>query len=180
MAEQNNLPEGTDTVVDDGTTGDVEREGSAGTTSSNSTGNSGSGQKSAFTAFKQAAIDSTADLRGQAGERARDYASQGKDRASDALENLAKMVSDAAATVEEKIGPEYAGYARQAADAVSGAAGSLRDKSVDELLEDAKGYVKSSPALAIGIAAALGFVISRVARSGLNDGGAKGTADDRS
>src|ERR1051326_3030529 len=70
-------------------------------------------------------------LRGQAAEKAFAFAAQGKDRASGALEELAKVVSDAAATVDEKVGRDYGDYARRAADAVSDAAASLRNKDVE-------------------------------------------------
>lgn len=198
MATTNNRPEGTDTIIDDGTTDAVENEGNAtnrggqgaaavgggaaaGSGSASSGGSASGGGGAAeglFAAFRQAAANGTAGLRDQAGEHARNYANQGKERASDALGNLAKLVSDAAATVEEKVGPEYAGYARRAAEAVNGAADGLRNKNVDELLEDAKGYVRSSPALAIGLAAALGFVVARVARAGTGETGEGTTGQD--
>jgi hypothetical protein len=106
-------------------------------------------------------------LRGQASEKAFAFAAQGKDRASDALDELAKVVSDAAATVDDKVGRDYGDYARRAADAVSGAAQTLRGKDVETLYEDARALVTKSPAIAVGTAIVLGFAIARLARSAL-------------
>jgi len=104
-------------------------------------------------------------LRDQASEKAFAFANQGKDRATNALEELAKVVNDAAATVDDKVGNDYGDYARRAADAVSGAAASLRDKDVEALYDDARAFVSKSPAIAVGAAIVIGFAIARLARS---------------
>lgn len=180
-------PEGTDTIIDDGTTAATEHErlgdaagqaftGAAGGTgapsgagtTSGASGGTGAGTdvRGTFEQLKQAAFDQSSEFRAQATERAMDWAGQGKDKATEALENLARMVSDAAQQVEEKVGPDYAVHARRAAETVSGLADSLKSKDIDALLEDARAYVRSSPAVAIGAAAALGFVVARLAKSG--------------
>ena len=43
----------------------------------------------------------------------------------------------------------------------------IKAKDVDDLIEDARAFVKKSPAVAIGTAAALGFVLVRLIKSGL-------------
>jgi ElaB/YqjD/DUF883 family membrane-anchored ribosome-binding protein len=43
----------------------------------------------------------------------------------------------------------------------------LKAKEHDDLIEDARGFVQKSPAIAIGTAAALGFVLVRLIQSGL-------------
>ena len=116
--------------------------------------------------FKEQASAKAADLRGKANEQVFAFAAQGKDRVSESLDGVAKYVSDVAAQVEEKLGPQYAGYAKQAADAVSGMASSLREKDVEELFDEARGYVRKSPAVAIGAAAAAGFLVSRLIKAG--------------
>ena len=75
--------------------------------------------------------------------------------------------SDAAATVDEKVGRDYGDYARRAADAVSDAAESLRSKDVETLYEDARALGTKSPAIAVGTAIVLGFAIARLARSAI-------------
>ena len=120
-----------------------------------------------FESAKKAFGDTASSFTDQAGAKARDYAAQGKDRAVEALDGVASLVGDAAGQVSEKLGEQYGGYIQQAADAVSGLAGTLRDKDADELIDDARNAVRSSPAIAIAAAAAVGFLLARVVKSGL-------------
>ena len=110
---------------------------------------------------------SAAKLTKEATDRARSYAEDGKARAGGALDELARMVSDAAAQVDEKVGPQYGQYARTAAETITGFSDQIKAKELDALIEDARGFVSKSPAIAIGTAAALGFVLARLVRSGL-------------
>ncbi|MBB3910899.1 hypothetical protein [Sphingomonas desiccabilis] len=110
----------------------------------------------------------------QATDKARGLADEGKLRATGALDEFSKMMEDAAGTVDDKLGEQYGQYARSAAQALSGFSDSLRDKDVDELIEDVRGFVRKSPAVAIGTAAALGFVLARVVKAGV-DGAADAT-----
>ena len=126
-----------------------------------------SSSENPFESARKAFGDTASSFTGQAGARARDYAAQGKDRAVEALDNVASLVGDAANQVSGKLGEQYGGYIQQAADAVSGLAGTLRDKDADDLLDDARNAVRSSPAIAIAAAAAVGFLVARVVKSGL-------------
>ncbi|WP_236697457.1 hypothetical protein [Sphingomonas sp. Leaf357] len=116
----------------------------------------------------QSLKDGAAQLSKEAGAKARTYVEDGKARAGGALDELAKLMTDAAGTVDEKVGVQYGQYARTAAEAVSGFSESLKSKNVDDLIADATGFVKKSPAIAIGTAAAIGFVLVRLVQSGLN------------
>lgn len=91
----------------------------------------------------------------------------GKARAGGALDEIVKMINDAAGTVDEKLGEQYGQYARGAADKVAGFSEGLKAKELDDLIEDARGFVQKSPAIAIGTAAAIGFVLVRLIQSGL-------------
>ncbi len=114
------------------------------------------------------AKDTAAKLGSQATDKFRQFADDGKARASGALGEFAKMIDDAAGQVDEKLGAQFGGYARQASGAVGSFADTLDAKSVDDLVEDARAFVQKSPAVAIGIAAAAGFVVARVLRSGID------------
>lgn len=103
---------------------------------------------------------------GQAAESARSAAASAKDKTGSALHGLAKLISDTAETVDGKLGPQYGDYARQAAESVAGAAKSLDEKDIDQLVTDARDFVRKSPAVAIGAAALVGFVLMRLARGG--------------
>jgi len=91
-----------------------------------------------------------------------DAANTGKDKASSALDDVSSMVEDVARTLDDKVGAQYGDYARKAADALTGAADTLKSKDVNELLDDARNFVRRKPAVAIGAAAALGFVLTRL------------------
>lgn len=104
----------------------------------------------------------------QAAERARSLAGEGKDKATEALDEVARMMKNAAGEVDEKLGEDYGRYARSAAEGISGFAETLRGKQVDEIWEDAAALVRKSPAIAIGTAAAVGFVLARLIKSGID------------
>lgn len=168
MAPRNpELPEGTDHIVN----GAMETHGGGGGSSTGFIGGDttadGTGGTAATTPVKQQLRESAASLRDQAGGKIRDYAADGKDRASTALDDISRAVGEAADSIDERLGAQYGQYARQAADAVSGFADTLRNKDVDELYDDAANVVRKSPVVAIGVAAALGFALVRVVKSGL-------------
>lgn len=111
--------------------------------------------------------DGAARLGQQATDRVRSFAVDGKARAGDALDRLSQMLGDAASQVDDRLGGQYGEYARSAAGAVSNLSTTIRDKDVDELFDDARGFIRKSPAVAIGGAAAVGFVLARLIQSGL-------------
>ncbi|PCD02904.1 hypothetical protein COC42_00180 [Sphingomonas spermidinifaciens] len=106
-------------------------------------------------------------LGSQAAEKARAFAGDGKAKASGALNDFARMMEDAAGQVDKKLGEQYGQYARSAAQSLDGFASQIDAKDIDELLEDVRGFVRKSPAVAIGTAAALGFVLARVVKAGI-------------
>lgn len=111
--------------------------------------------------------DGAAKLGKEATDRARSYVDDGKAKAGGALDELARMMTDAAGSVDEKLGEQYGQYARTAADKVTSFSEGLKAKELDDLIDDARGFVQKSPAVAIGTAAALGFVLVRLIQSGL-------------
>ena len=105
----------------------------------------------------------------KAGEKARDYANTGKVKTTDTLEDISGFVDDVARTVDDRLGKQYGDYARRAASAVSNVADTLKSKEIDDLVADTRKFVREKPAIAIGAAAAIGFVLTRLFRSGSND-----------
>jgi len=152
MPTADSLPEGTDTII-------------AGAAESDR-GGAGEAQQSTAERLRSQAASKVAELRDQTTDRFFAFAAQGKDRASETLDGAAKLIGDAAAQVETHLGGTYGAYARQAADGVAGLATALRTREVDELFEEARGFVKRSPALAIGAAAAAGFLVARLLKAG--------------
>lgn len=107
-------------------------------------------------------VDEAKDIAGQAKVRAADLAVDGKAQASDAIATLGKLVGDNATTIDEKLGTRYGDYARTAARTMQESAAKLDSKDINELGDDAKEFVRKSPGLAVGIAAAFGFLIARL------------------
>jgi hypothetical protein len=101
---------------------------------------------------------------GQAADTARSAATTAKDRTGTMLHGLSKLIEDTAETVDSRMGPQYGDYARKAAATVAGAAKTLDEKDVDQLVTDARDFVRKSPAVALGAAALVGFVVMRLAR----------------
>lgn len=103
-------------------------------------------------------------IKEQAGKTALSAAGVAKEKTGTAMQSLAKLIADTAGTVDAKLGPQYGDYARQAAESVAGAANTLDGKEVEELLTEARDFVRKSPAVAIGAAAVVGYVLMRLAK----------------
>ncbi|WP_294322744.1 hypothetical protein [uncultured Sphingomonas sp.] len=117
---------------------------------------------------KQTLKDEASKLSAKATDKARSLADEGKAKATGALDEFSRLMEDAAGTVDEKLGEQYGQYARSAAKAISGFSDGLRGKEVEDLLADAGDFVRKSPAIAIGTAAALGFVLARIVKAGVD------------
>jgi ElaB/YqjD/DUF883 family membrane-anchored ribosome-binding protein len=193
------LPEGTDKVIvgasktETGNSGGSDGGGSGTTGGSGSggggfvarggrkdtgaaTGGSGGGAISADRIVGQVR-DQVSSLRDQATEKARGFAEGGKDRTTQLLEDLSEIIHDAARSIDDRLGDQYGEYAHKAGDVVANLSGNLREKSLEDLVEGTRSIVRKSPAITVGTAALLGFVLVRLVKSGLeaNDGdGGKG------
>lgn len=113
--------------------------------------------------------DEINNLKDKAADQARTAAERGKDKAAEAVGGIGKLIRDSAETVDGSVGKQYGDYVRSAADAVEDFAGKVDAKKVDDIVTDARDFIRKSPAIAIGAAAAVGFLISRLVRSGRDD-----------
>jgi len=104
-------------------------------------------------------------LRGQVETKAREYAEQGKAKATDTLDGVSRFFDDTAKALDDQLGSDIGEYVHRAAAAVEGFTDTLKQKDVEELLDDAREMVRRNPALAIGAAAAVGFVLVRLLKS---------------
>lgn len=107
-------------------------------------------------------------LADQAADKTRGLVGQGLERSSEALASVSKLVGDTAAGLDDRLGTEYGDYARRAAGAIEGAANSLASKSPDQLIDDTRDFVKKSPGIALAGAAVIGFVLTRLVKTGLD------------
>ena len=103
----------------------------------------------------------------QAGDKARGLVSQGLERTSEALANVAKMIGDTAPGIDDRLGENYGDYARRAAGTIENVANTIAEKDPDELIEDTRSFVRDSPGIALAGAAVVGFVVARLLKTGL-------------
>ena len=96
--------------------------------------------------------------------KGKELATEGKIKTSEGLRSLSRTITENAYQVDEKLGAKYGEYARSAATSLDEYARTLDEKSVDDLVEDGRAFVRKSPGTAIGIAAVAGFMISRLFR----------------
>lgn len=206
MADQRNsdLPEGTDTVIEGSnlgaiTTDPTSRDGGGQTITIDDTsmkddqrdpGGAGASGQNSLTSVSRSGDGSDGSqgltdrirsggerLANQAGDKARGLVGQGLERTSEALANVAKMVGDTAAGIDERLGTEYGDYARRAAGSIENVANSIAEKDPEELIEDTREFVRNSPGIAMAGAAVIGFVVARLVKSGLSSN--RNEEDDR-
>jgi len=130
-------------------------------------GGSRSGRSSGGSGISDRIRSGGEKLASQAGDKARGLVSQGLERTSEALANVAKMVGDTAPGIDERLGGDYGDYARRAAGTIENVANTIAEKDPDELIEDTRTFVRNSPGLALAGAAIVGFVVARLLKTGL-------------
>ncbi|MCC6827401.1 MAG: hypothetical protein IT550_04135 [Novosphingobium sp.] len=118
--------------------------------------------------YREKLTSQSSEWSAQAKERATGLAVEGKARASEAIAGIGKLVAENATLIDDKVGAKYGDYARTAAQSLQDTATKLDSKDLGELADDAKEFVRNSPGLAVGLAAAAGFLLARVFR-GSND-----------
>jgi hypothetical protein len=166
MADQKELPEGTDTVI-----------AGASVTSENEE-QLIVREPRARDKMLEKVKEGRGKLAGQAAEKTRGLVGQGLERSSEALANVSKLVGDTASGLDERLGEEYGDYARKAATAIDDVANSLASKDPDELIEDTRNFVRKSPGVALAGAAIVGFALARLIKSGFDDARDRNRDDD--
>ena len=78
----------------------------------------------------------------EAKTKASELASEGKTRATEAISSLGRVVGENAATLDERFGTQYGDYARSASKSLQSTATRLEQKSVDQIGEDAREFVR--------------------------------------
>lgn len=104
------------------------------------------------------------DLASEARAKAAILAAEGKNKASEALVGLSRVVDDNVTVIDDKLGQKYGDYARSASRSLQETADTLQSKSVDELGQDAREYVRQNPGKSVGIAVVAGYLLSRLLR----------------
>lgn len=207
MAQNNNgLPEGTDTVIEAGGglgQSNTTFQGGSPSTGTNATGErtkttasdaqtdafiTGGGSSSGTSAGSGDDASSPGGIRGMVGNvttkardeaanRARGFVGDGLKSGSTTLGNISSLIGDTVSQIEEKLGPQYAGYARTASETIQRYATTLENKNPDELVDDARDLVRKSPGVAIAGAAILGFGLVRLLKAGMPQESDNGNGD---
>jgi len=97
-------------------------------------------------------------------DRARGVAEQQKQAGADQIGGVARAIYGAAHEIEQEM-PHAAGFVHDAAARLEGAANSLRQRSVDDLVRSLNNFARSQPATFFGGAVLAGFALSRFLKS---------------
>lgn len=101
----------------------------------------------------------------QAQERTKSMLDSRKGAAAASLGDVARMLQRTGEQMEQEDQASVAHYAYRAADTVERLSSVMRDRSVDEILDDVEAYARRQPEVVIGGALVLGFLASRFLKS---------------
>lgn len=93
-------------------------------------------------------------------EKARELAEAKKTEAAQQVEGVAKVIDSVAEQVESAMPPAGA-YVRGVADGIHRVSSSLRESSLDDLMDEARRFAQRQPGLVLAGAVALGFGLAR-------------------
>ena len=155
MADQTDLPEGTDKVIAGAAATEREEELIV-------------SEPTARDRMMDKVKTGGGKLSGQAADKARGLVGQGLARSSEAIGSVGKLIGDTATGLDERLGSDYGDYARKAASTLDDVAGRLANKDADELIDDTRQFVRKSPGIALAGAAIVGFALARLVKTGLD------------
>jgi hypothetical protein len=102
-------------------------------------------------------------------KRARDFAEQQKSTGADQIGGVAHAMEAAAGELKRQM-PKAAEYIEEVAGRFDTMASTLRQRSVDDILDSATAFARKQPILFFAGAVATGFALSRFAKSSANRG----------
>jgi hypothetical protein len=162
-----------------GTTGSTGAAGSTGSSAGSSGGSSG-GDDSSSGGVRGMVGNVTTKARDEAMNRARGFVGDGLKSGSATLGNVANIIEDTIEQIGERLGPQYADYARTASTTINRYATTLENKNPDELVDDARELIRKSPGVALTGAAIIGFGLVRLLKVGMPQESSNGTSDRQS
>ncbi len=110
--------------------------------------------------------DPARTLRDQATTKLRGLADSGKGQVTDTLDGVAQAAREIADKLKEGSFGPVGGLANDAAETLERWTHSVKGMSIDDLLHEGEALARRSPALAVGLAVAAGFAVSRILRAG--------------
>ena len=126
--------------------------------------NSAAKMSDAAQAAGQKAKDTASALAGQAGEHVKGVLNDQVNVGADLVGHVADSVRAAADTLEQN-SPQLASMARLAASGIDGFSDRLRDRTVEDLYQEASDFARRQPAAVFGMAALAGFFFFRVVKA---------------
>jgi ElaB/YqjD/DUF883 family membrane-anchored ribosome-binding protein len=93
------------------------------------------------------------------------FADEGKTQVTGTLDGLAETVRDVASKLEANGAAPFAGFVHQAADTVAGWSSAVDARSIDDLIDDTRTLVRTSPAVAVGLSIVAGLFLSRLIKA---------------
>lgn len=111
------------------------------------------------------------ELATRGGEQVKSQLANQKHEASQRLTPIQVALRETAQQLRKQGQAPIAGYADKTSDQVERFSGYLRETEVDEMVEEARGYARSRPAVFLGGALALGFLGARFLKSSSQEAG---------
>ena len=113
-------------------------------------------------------------LANRGSEQAKSQLATQKDQAVERLSPIKSALQESAHQLRNQGQDSVAQYADRAAEQVERFSGYLRENDADQLLEEARNFARSRPALFLGGAAALGFLGTRFLKSSSEEAASAG------
>jgi len=101
---------------------------------------------------------------GQVAHEARDFAEEQKQAGADNMARLGEAVHGAADQLGREL-PQAAGFIHSAADTLQGAAASMRERSIEDLVAGFRDFARRQPAAAFAGSVLAGFALARFLKS---------------
>jgi len=121
--------------------------------------------KSSAGSVGDAVGDKVQKLRADATGKVRGLVDEGKAQITQSIDGIVEATREIAEKLDAAgVGP-VSRYITQAADHMAGWSESINEKSIEDLFDDTRNFVRSSPAVAVGVAVIGGFIVSRVLKA---------------
>lgn len=131
---------------------------------SNPTGRENPGGKAASD-VKSSARQASQEAKQQAKQQATETLDQNRERAAEELDKIAHAARAAASELDEQQEEGLSNYVADMAQGIGSLANSLRQKNMDDLIQDAKQMARDNPALFLAGSVAIGFGLTRFAKA---------------
>lgn len=114
---------------------------------------------------------------GQAREQVKSQLSEQKEKATEGIHTVAEVLRQTGRSLRDQNYDSAGQYAETAADQVDQFSEYLRDKDMDQLMNQVQDFARSRPALILGATFALGFLAARLIKNADTGGGASASPD---